>query len=148
MGFEQQLASLGDVQLSLAGNAGVVKSATRWEAGSGLKDLSVSLNRARLGLDNSFPLTAHTTVHLNLRGRVDGGDLPMNAAEVAAPLRRRALLRLPARSSGLRLRRPLCRTRHQRPTGRLLPRRRYRPGLATPTLLRHRQRGTGRGPSL
>ncbi|KKZ11662.1 MAG: hypothetical protein TQ37_06715 [Candidatus Synechococcus spongiarum 15L] len=35
--------------------AHVVKNATQREAGSGLKDLSVSLNRVRLGLDSSFP---------------------------------------------------------------------------------------------
>ena len=86
IGFEQALSPIGELSLSLAGDAGLVKSTTDWKAGSGLDDLSVSLHRIRLGIDSSFPLTAHTTGYLNLKGRLDGGDLEMNAAEIVAGL--------------------------------------------------------------
>ena len=86
IGFERALSPIGKLNLSLAGDAGLVKSTTDWKAGSGLDDLSVSLHRIRLGIDSSFPLTAHTTGYLNLKGRLDGGDLEMNAAEIVAGL--------------------------------------------------------------
>ena len=86
VGFERSLSSIGELSLSLAGDAGLVKSTTDWKAGSGLDDLDVSLHRIRLGIDSSFPLTAHTTGYLNLKGRLDGGDLEMNAAEIVAGL--------------------------------------------------------------
>ena len=84
VGFEQALSPIGDVNLSLAGDAGLVKSTTAWQGGSGLGDLSVSLHRIRMGVDGSFPLAEHTTGYVNLKGRIDGGDLPMNAAELVA----------------------------------------------------------------
>ena len=86
IGFEQALSPIGELNLSLAGDAGLVKSTTEWKAGSGLDDLSVSLHRIRLGIDSSFPLAEHTTAYLNLKGRLDGGDLEMNAAEIVAGL--------------------------------------------------------------
>ena len=86
IGFERSLSSIGELSLSLAGDAGLVKSTTDWKAGSGLDDLSVSLHRLRLGIDSSFPLAEHTTAYLNLKGRLDGGDLEMNAAEIVAGL--------------------------------------------------------------
>ena len=84
VGFERSLSSIGDLSLSLAGDAGLVKSTTEWKAGSGLWDLSVSLHRIRMGVDGSFPLAEHTTGYVNIKGRIDGGDLPMNAAELVA----------------------------------------------------------------
>ena len=84
VGFERQLDSIGEVNLSLAGDAGLVKSTTAWQGGSGLEDLSVTLHRIRMGVDGSFPLAEHTTGYVNLKGRIDGGDLPMNAAELVA----------------------------------------------------------------
>ena len=84
VGFEQTLSPIGEVNLSLAGDAGLVKSTTAWQSGSGLEDLSVSLHRIRLGIDSSFPLAEHTTGYVNVKGRIDGGDLPMNAAELVA----------------------------------------------------------------
>ena len=84
VGFEQALSPIGDVNLSLAGDAGLVKSTTTWQGGSGLGDLSVTLHRIRMGVDGSFPLAEHTTGYVNLKGRIDGGDLPMNAAELVA----------------------------------------------------------------
>ena len=84
VGFEQALSPIGEVNLSLAGDAGLVKSTTAWQGGSGLGDLSVTLHRIRMGVDGSFPLAEHTTAYLNLKGRIDGGDLPMNAAELVA----------------------------------------------------------------
>ena len=84
IGFERELSSIGDLNLSLAGDVGLARSTTQWEDGSGLADLSVTLSRVRLGVDSSFPLTEHTTGYLNLKGRLDGGDLPMNAAEIVA----------------------------------------------------------------
>ena len=86
IGFEQALSPVGELNLSLAGDAGLVKSTTDWKAGSGLDDLSVSLHRIRLGINSSFPLAEHTTAYLNLKGRLDGGDLEMNAAEIVAGL--------------------------------------------------------------
>ena len=86
IGFERSLSSIGELSLSLAGDAGLVKSTTDWKAGSGLDDLDVSLHRIRLGIDSSFPLAEHTTAYLNLKGRLDGGDLDMNAAEIVAGL--------------------------------------------------------------
>ena len=84
VGFEQALSPIGDVNLSLAGDAGLVKSTTTWQGGSGLGDLSVTLHRIRMGVDGSFPLAEHTTGYVNIKGRIDGGDLPMNAAELVA----------------------------------------------------------------
>ena len=84
IGFERELSSIGDLQLSLAGDFGLVKTTTQWQTGTGLEDLSVTLSRTRLGVDSSFPLTEHTTGYLGLKGRIDGGDLPMNAAEIVA----------------------------------------------------------------
>ena len=84
VGFEQALSPIGDVNLSLAGDAGLVKSTTAWQGGSGLGDLSVTLHRIRMGVDGSFPLAEHTTGYVNVKGRMDGGDLPMNAAELVA----------------------------------------------------------------
>ena len=84
VGFEQALSPIGDVNLSLAGDAGLVKSTTAWQGGSGLEDLSVTLHRIRMGVDGSFPLAEHTTGYVNVKGRMDGGDLPMNAAELVA----------------------------------------------------------------
>ena len=84
VGFEQALSPIGDLNLSLAGDAGLVKSTTAWQGGSGLGDLSVTLHRIRMGVDGSFPLAEHTTGYVNLKGRMDGGDLPMNAAELVA----------------------------------------------------------------
>ena len=86
IGFERALSPVGKLNLSLAGDAGLVKSTTDWKAGSGLDDLSVSLHRIRMGIDSSFPLTAHTTGYLNLKGRLDGGDLEMTATEIVAGL--------------------------------------------------------------
>ena len=86
IGFERSLSPIGELSLSLAGDAGLVKSTTDWKAGSGLDDLDVSLHRIRLGIDSSFPLAEHTTGYLNLKGRLDGGDLEMNAAEIVAGL--------------------------------------------------------------
>ena len=86
IGFERSLSPIGELSLSLAGDAGLVKGTTDWKAGSGLDDLSVSLHRIRLGIDSSFPLAEHTTGYLNLKGRLDGGDLEMNAAEIVAGL--------------------------------------------------------------
>ena len=84
VGFEQALSPIGDVNLSLAGDAGLVKSTTTWQGGSGLGDLSVTLHRIRMGVDGSFPLAEHTTGYVNVKGRMDGGDLSMNAAELVA----------------------------------------------------------------
>ena len=86
VGFERALSPIGELSPSLAGDAGLVKSTTDWKAGSGLDDLDVSLHRIRLGIDSSFPLAEHTTAYLNLKGRLDGGDLEMNAAEIVAGL--------------------------------------------------------------
>ena len=86
IGFAHELDPIGDLQLSVAGDLGLVKSTTDWKAGSGLDDLDISLHRIRLGINSSFPLAEDTTGHLNLKGRIDGGDLHMNAAEIVAGL--------------------------------------------------------------
>ena len=86
LGFEQQLHSLGALQLSLAGDVGFARSTTTWEAGSDLGNLDVSISRARLGLEASFPLGRHTTGRVGVKGRLDGGELEMGAAEVLAGL--------------------------------------------------------------
>ena len=87
IGFQQQLSSLTAWQFSLAGDLGIVKSSTAWEDGAPLEDQSVSLTRARLGVNSSFPLSESTTAYLNLKGRLDGGDLQMGAAEILLGLR-------------------------------------------------------------
>ena len=89
IGFEQQLSSLAAWHFALAGDLGIVKSSTEWEDGAGLEDQSVSITRARLGVNSSFPLSETTTGYLNLKGRLDGGDLQMGAAEMVLGLRYR-----------------------------------------------------------
>ena len=84
IGFTQQLDTPGALQLALAGDVGLAKATTDWEAGSGLDDLDISLTRARLGVDTSFPLATHTTGHLSVKGRMDWGALEMGAAELLA----------------------------------------------------------------
>ena len=86
IGFTQQLDIPGALQLALAGDVGLAKATTDWEAGSGLDDLDISLTRARLGVDTSFPLATHTTGHLSVKGRMDWGELEMGAAELLAGL--------------------------------------------------------------
>ena len=46
----------------------------------------MTLTRARLGVDSSFPLGETTRGYLNLRGRMNGGELQMGAAEAVAGL--------------------------------------------------------------
>ena len=89
IGFEQKLSSLAAWQFSLAGDLGIVKSSTEWQDNAGLEDQSISITRARLGVNSSFPFTENTTAYLNLKGRLDGGDLQMGAAEVLLGLRYR-----------------------------------------------------------
>ena len=89
IGFEQKLSSLAAWQFSLAGDLGIVKSSTEWQDNVGLEDQSISITRARLGVNSSFPFTENTTAYLNLKGRLDGGDLQMGAAEVLLGLRYR-----------------------------------------------------------
>ena len=90
VGFEQQLHSLGALQLSLAGDVGFARSTTTWETDSGLGNLDVSISRARLGVEASFPLGQHTTGRVGVKGRLDGGELKMGAAEVLAGLQYQA----------------------------------------------------------
>ena len=85
-GFEQQLSSLGRWDFSLAGDVGLIKTSSQWPDHSGLEDLSMTLTRARLGVDSSFPLGESTRGYLNLRGRMDGGEQQMGAAEAVAGL--------------------------------------------------------------
>ena len=86
VGFEQQLSSIGTWDFSLAGDLGLIKTTSQWPDHSGLEDLSITLTRARLGVDSSFPLSDATRGYLNLRGRMDGGELQMGAAEAVAGL--------------------------------------------------------------
>ena len=87
IGFEQKLSSLAAWNLfSLAGDLAFVQSSTEWQDGV-LTDQSVSITRARLGVNSSFPLSQTTTGYMNLRGRLDGGDLQMGAAEMVLGLR-------------------------------------------------------------
>ena len=87
IGFEQQLSSLAAWNLfSLAGDLAFVQSSTEWQDNA-LTDQSVSITRARLGVNSSFPLSQTTTGYMNLRGRLDGGDLQMGAAEMVLGLR-------------------------------------------------------------
>ena len=87
IGFEQKLSSLAAWNLfSLAGDLAFVQSSTEWQDGA-LTDQSVSITRARLGVNSSFPLSQTTTGYMNLRGRLDGGDLQMGAAEMVLGLR-------------------------------------------------------------
>ena len=87
IGFEQKLSSLAAWNLfSLAGDLAFVQSSTEWQDNA-LTDQSVSITRARLGVNSSFPLSQTTTGYMNLRGRLDGGDLQMGAAEMVLGLR-------------------------------------------------------------
>ena len=86
VGFEQQLSSIGTWDFSLAGDLGLIKTTSQWHDHSGLEDLSITITRARLGVDSSFPLSESTRGYLNLRGRMDGGELQMGAAEAVAGL--------------------------------------------------------------
>ena len=86
VGFEQQLSSIGTWDFSLAGDLGLIKTSSQWPDHSGLEDLSMTLTRARLGVDSSFPLSDATRGYLNLRGRMDGGEQQMGAAEAVAGL--------------------------------------------------------------
>ena len=73
IGFEQQLSSLAAWHFSLAGDLGIVHSSTTWQDSAPLEDQSISITRARLGLNSSFPISSTTTGFLNLKGRLDGG---------------------------------------------------------------------------
>ena len=86
IGFTQQLNDVGALQISLAGDVALARSTTDWPAASGLQDVEVSLSRARLGVDTRFPLTEQATGYVNVKGRLDGGELEMGAAEVLAGL--------------------------------------------------------------
>ena len=86
VGFAQQLSSIGTWDFSLAGDLGLIKTTSRWNDHSGLEDLSITLTRARLGVDSSFPLSETTRGYVNLRGRMDGGEQQMGAAEAVAGL--------------------------------------------------------------
>ena len=92
IGFEQKLSSLAAWHFSLAGDLGIVQSSTMWADNAPLEDQSVSITRARLGLNSSFPISSTTTGFLNLKSRLDrggGGDLQMGAAEILLGLRYR-----------------------------------------------------------
>ena len=86
VGFAQQLSSIGTWDFSLAGDLGLIKTTSQWPDHSGLEDLSMTLTRARLGVDSSFPLGESTRGYVNLRGRMDGGEQQMGAAEAVAGL--------------------------------------------------------------
>ena len=86
IGFTQQLNDVGALQISLAGDVALARSTTDWPAASGLQDVEVSLSRARLGVDTRFPLGEQATGYVNVKGRLDGGELEMGAAEVLAGL--------------------------------------------------------------
>ena len=86
LGFAQQLSSLGTWDFSLAGDMGLIKTSSQWADHSGLEDLSITLTRARLGVDSSFPLSESTRGYVNLRGRLDGGEQQLGAAEAVAGL--------------------------------------------------------------
>ena len=87
VGFEQQLSSIGAWDFSLAGDLGLIKTSSQWPDRSGLDDLSITLTRSRLGVDSSFPISERTRGYLSLRGRLDGGELQMGAAEMLLGLR-------------------------------------------------------------
>ena len=74
VGFAQQLSSIGTWDFSLAGDLGLIKTSSQWPDHSGLEDLSMTLTRARLGVDSSFPLSETTRGYVNLRGRLDGAS--------------------------------------------------------------------------
>ena len=86
VGFAQQLSSIGTWDFALAGDLGLIKTSSQWPDHSGLEDLSMTLTRARLGVDSSFPLSESTRGYVNLRGRLDGGEQQMGAAEAVAGL--------------------------------------------------------------
>ena len=87
IGFDQKLSSLASWNIfSLAGDLAFVQSSTEWQDGA-LDDQSVSITRARLGVNSSFPLSETTRGYMTLRGRLDGGDLQMGAAEMVLGLR-------------------------------------------------------------
>ena len=87
IGFAQKLSSLAAWNVfSLAGDLAFVQSSTEWQDNA-LEGQSVSITRARLGVNGSFPLSQTTTGYMNLRGRLDGGDLQMGAAEMVLGLR-------------------------------------------------------------
>ena len=87
IGFEQKLSPLASWNIfSLAGDLAFVQSSTQWQDGA-LNDQSVSITRVRLGVNSSFPLSETTKGYMNLRGRLDGGDLQMGAAEMVLGLR-------------------------------------------------------------
>ena len=81
------MCPIGTWDFSLAGDLGLIKTSSQWPDHSGLEDLSMTLTRARLGVDSSFPLGESTRGYVNLQGRMDGGgELQMGAAEVVAGL--------------------------------------------------------------
>ena len=86
VGFTHKLDDVGALQLALAGDVALARSTTDWPSASGLQDVEVSLSRARLGVDTRFPLTEQVTGYLNVKGRLDGGELEMGAAEMLAGL--------------------------------------------------------------
>ena len=86
VGFTRQLNDVGALQLALAGDVALARSTTDWPSASGLQDVEVSLSRARLGVDTRFPLTEQATGYVNVKGRLDGGELEMGAAELLAGL--------------------------------------------------------------
>ena len=86
VGFTHKLDDVGALQLALAGDVALARSTTDWPSASGLQDVEVSLSRARLGVDTRFPLTEQATGYVNVKGRLDGGELEMGAAEVLAGL--------------------------------------------------------------
>ena len=86
VGFTHKLDDVGALQLALAGDVALARSTTDWPSASGLQDVEVSLSRARLGVDTRFPLTEQVTGYLNVKGRLDGGELEMGAAELLAGL--------------------------------------------------------------
>ena len=89
IGFEQQLSSIRAWELSLAGDLGIVKSSTVWQDNALLEDQDISITRSRLGLNSSLPLSETTTAYLNLKGRMDSGDVEMGAAEILLGIRYR-----------------------------------------------------------
>ena len=87
IGFAQKLSPLASWNIfSLAGDLAFVQSSTKWQDGA-LNDQFVSITRTRLGVNSSFPLSQTTTGYMNLRGRLDGGDLQMGAVEMVLGLR-------------------------------------------------------------
>ena len=86
VGFTHKLNDAGALQLALAGDVALARSTTDWPSASGLQDVEISLSRARLGVDTRFPLTEQATGYVNVKGRLDGGELEMGAAELLAGL--------------------------------------------------------------